>query len=238
MFSKKKCKRCDRKIEKEYDFCPYCGLDFRIEKRAKKQTDFGLLGRDDFSDFRNMDLRMPAGFGGFFNSLLNEVDKQMKDLDSEMAKVDEQDFEALKKKAERGEIQGSGISISISTGNGIKPEIRVNKFGPDGSQHGKAREVKVKRPEMSDDEARKLAKLPRKEAETRVRRMSNKIVYEIELPDVKSLKDVLINKLENSIEIKAFSENVAYFKLLPVNLPILDYELKDSTLFLELSPKG
>ena len=48
------------------------------------------------------------------------------------------------------------------------------------------------------------------------------------------MKDVIINKLENSIEIKAFTKEKVYVKLLPVNLPVLNYKLKDGKLILEL----
>ena len=67
MFNKKKCLRCARKIDKEYDFCPYCGTDFRAGKRFQNEKDFGLLGKDDFSDFPmpSFGMNMP-GFGNLF----------------------------------------------------------------------------------------------------------------------------------------------------------------------------
>ena len=82
----------------------------------------------------------------------------------------------------------------------------------------------------------KLAKLPRKEPETKVRRLTDKIIYEINLPGVKSLKNITVNKLENSIEIKAISKDRAYFKLIPIALPLIRYYLKKESLFLELKP--
>jgi hypothetical protein len=69
-----------------------------------------------------------------------------------------------------------------------------------------------------------------------VRRLSDRIVYEIELPGVKA-SDIIINKLQNSIEIKAFTKEKAFFKLLPVALPILNYYMKQGKLVLELKPE-
>lgn len=225
-----KCRRCNRKVSRDYDFCPYCGLDFRGEKLTKKEQDFGLLGKDDlFSPMPNMNLNMPQGFGGLFNSLLKEVDKQFRELDKEIA-GDKNQTERIRRLP-----NSSGISINISTDNGKQPEIKIETFGKEFSNLNKERasELKIHKSDITDEQAKRISKLPKKEAEARVRRLSNKIVYEIELPGIKNIKNVVINKLENSVEIKAFSEKIAYFKLLPINLPILDYKLKDEKLILE-----
>ena len=47
-----------------------------------------------------------------------------------------------------------------------------------------------------------------------------------------------INKLNNSIEVKAFSDNNVYFKLIPVSLPIERYYLKEGKLVIELKPQA
>jgi len=89
---------------------------------------------------------------------------------------------------------------------------------------------------ISAAKAAKLAKMPKKEPETIVRRLSDRIIYEISVPGVKNIKDVIINKLQNSIEIKAFAKDKVYFKLLPVSLPIKKYKIEDEKLVLELVP--
>ena len=67
-------------------------------------------------------------------------------------------------------------------------------------------------------------KLPKKQPETNVRRFSNKVVYEIDIPGVESIKDVSISQLENSIEIKAVAKKNAYEKIIPIGLPISKYD--------------
>lgn len=226
---RKKCHKCGRKISKDFDFCPYCGYNFRGEQ---EERDFGFLGKNDF--IQDFNVRMPFGFNKLFSSLVKQLDNQFHDLDKELGKpIGEKPKKVISK----------GFSINISTGTGKKPEIKIRGFGP-GFENLRLQEKtkpegikRIKQPEISEYKARKLAKLPKEEAETIVRRLSNRIIYEIKLPGVKKIEDVIINQLENSIEIKAFSKDKAYFKLLPINLPILDFKLDKETLILELKAK-
>ena len=77
-------------------------------------------------------------------------------------------------------------------------------------------------------------KLPKKQPETNIRRFSNKVVYEIEIPGVESIKDVSISQMENSIEIKAVAKKNAYEKIIPIGLPISKYDFSKGKLVLEL----
>ncbi len=221
----KKCKNCNRKIGKDFDFCPYCG------NNVKKETDereFGLLGKEDgfnMDNFFQPTLGM-TGLGKMFNSLLKQIDSQFKEMDKQMTEDKETKIKRF---------PASGISISISNSAGKEPEIKIRGLG--NTEVKQIREAKITN-EISDDEAKMLSKLPKKEAETKVRRLANKLIYELDLPGVKQIKDIIINKLENSIEIKAFSKDKAYFKLIPLNLPILKYDLKDGKLVLELKPSA
>ena len=140
--------------------------------------------------------------------------------------------------------KSSGLSISISTSNGEKPEIKVQGFGPqfqnmsrEVSQNKEEKPVKIPKHGITEERIKSMAKLPREEAETSVRRFSNKIIYEINLPEVKDMKDIIINKLENSVEIKAFSKDRVYVKLIPLGLPLLSYNFKDETLTLEFKAR-
>jgi len=246
---KKKCKRCGKKISKNYDFCPYCGYTDKYEQQEKYQKNYGLLGKSDREDSLASFPQIPFGFGikGFgdiFNSLLKQIDREFKELDKKMLSEKEK---LLKNKKIKGKKfhPTSGISISISSITGKEPEIKIKGFGPEFrnikkqiSKPNQPVEAKITTPKITEEKAKKLSKLPKQEAETKVRRLSNKIIYEISLPEVKSIKDIIINKLENSIEIKAFSKNTVYFKLIPLNLPILKYNLKNQKLILELKPES
>jgi len=222
----KKCVNCGEKIEKDFVFCPYCGIDIMKEEERRN---FGMLGRDD-EDLRSLGLGSGlfggSMFNGLFNNIMKQMNEQMKDMD-----FNDKDFEQGKPKVFK-----RGIKINIGMGNG-NPIIRVNELGNINNKQEKIKEAKLNNI-IDLDKLRRLSELPKEEAHAIVRRLSNKIIYEIELPGVKSMKDILINKLENGIEIKALSKEKSYFKVIPINLPIVKYDLEKGKLFLELKPQN
>ncbi len=140
-----------------------------------------------------------------FNFLVRGL---MKELDKQLRKADS---------GEKIPFQ-EGVSIHIALGG--KPEAITQKS-------------EAKRIRISEEMVKKLSFLPREEAETSVRRMSQKIVYEIALPGVQRLEDIIISRLESSIEIKAIAPDKVFFKLIPLNSPLLGYGLKDGKLVME-----
>ena len=235
MFNKKSCKRCGKKIEKKFSYCPYCGNSINSEK---EKQEYGMLGKNDNLDIFNSGMKMPFGINFLFKNLMKEMEKQFKELDGGMGKE-----KAIKKRDILPTQQQGEISINISSGDGT-PIIRVKSLGDipefkEMEKQLKPAETKknIRKNQISQEKAQELAKLPRQEAESRVRRLSEKVVYEIELPGVNNLRDVIVNELENSIEIKAFAKDKAYFKFLPIGLPLLKYALKNGKLTLELGEK-
>jgi HSP20 family molecular chaperone IbpA len=97
---------------------------------------------------------------------------------------------------------------------------------------------KLKKSQFTAEKQKKFSELKKEEPKTNIRRLSNRVIYELEMPDVKSLEDVSIIKLENSIEIKAIGKEKAYVKRMPINMPVVDYELSDGRLILELGVKN
>ena len=208
MFFKKTCPRCGKKISKSHNYCPYCGMDLRKKPR------------ESFDDLDFSAIRMPFPFGNLFNKLTKELAREL-----DKAWAFDEDGGRVKK----------GISISISNVDGV-PRIKVGNTGRTVRGAGMPKEKQVKRVvrKISKEDIERYAKLPRKEAETNVKRLSNAIIYEISLPGVVDPKDVFINKLHNSIEIKAFGKNKAYFKLIPLDLNIKAYHFGSGKLILEL----
>ena len=70
-----------------------------------------------------------------------------------------------------------------------------------------------------------------------MKRLSGKLVYEFAVPGVNDIQDIIIHKLENSIEVKALSKDKIYSKTININLPILKYSLNKGSLILELQAK-
>ena len=95
------------------------------------------------------------------------------------------------------------------------------------------KELSKLRNNFSEKNMQKLLTLPRTQPSTQVRRLSNKIIYEIDVPGVESLNDVSISQLENSVEIKAVGKDKVYSKLIPINLPINDHKFSKGKLILE-----
>ena len=228
MFNRKKCKRCGEIVKKDYDFCPSCGIKIKEDR-----DDWGMLGKNDFNGLGNIfnEIRLPSGLNMIFNSLIKNLENEFRNMDSQI----ENETRKIEN-APDPRIKRNGISISISTSNGKPPEIRVNQFG--GENDFRRKEIKPERnvqKTFSEDAIKKFSKLPREEPSTNVRRLSNKVVYEIDLPGVNSVEDVSIIKMENSIEIKAVTKDKAYFKLLPIKLPIMNYKISKGKLILELA---
>ncbi|VVB82435.1 Uncharacterised protein [uncultured archaeon] len=225
MFKKKKCERCGKKIEEKYDFCPYCGF----RNNSENLEDFGMLGKNDMMPSFN-DMKLPFGFNTLFNSLMKNLSKE---LDAQLK------GNLMNPPEKPKQIKKDGISISISTfGNG-PPKIKVAQLGDKPVKNTEEKgEKKFKSNLFTKEEAEKFAGLKRKEPKTNIRRLSNKVVYEIEIPGVKSLEDISIIKLENSIEIKAIAKDKSYAKVIPISLPIQNYNLSNGKLILELGIKN
>ena len=69
---KKKCPKCEKKIEKSYDFCPYCGINF---KSKYDEEDYGLLGKNDFV---NKETNPALNMGGsFLDKMINNAMKMI-----------------------------------------------------------------------------------------------------------------------------------------------------------------
>lgn len=219
MFNKKNCKRCGKKINQDYDFCPYCGSS------ETKKEDWGMLGKNDF-DMQTGNIKFPLGFNTLFNSLMKDLNKQMNNMDKEINRETNNP---------QKNPRNSGLSISISTSGNSPPKIKINRFGGEEKITAVKEKKKVfKSKRFSPKQIEKLSKFPKEEPVTEMKRFSEKIVYEINLPDVKSANDISIINLENSIEIKAIGKNKVYTKIIPVNLPIKDYKLSEGRLILEL----
>ena len=222
MFKKKKCQRCKKNVNDKYDFCPSCGNPLNREF----EEDFGLLGKNDFMQMGN-DLQLPFGFNKIFNSLMKNLSKE---LSKELSGTE------FPQKQNAG-IKKNGISIRISTSGNQSPKIKIDSFGNNKpSQKKVVKEIPQKN--LSKESLKKFSGLPKKEPKTNLKRFSDKVVYEIEIPGVKSLDDISIMKLENSIEIKALTKDTVYAKIIPINLPITNYNLSKGKLILELGEEA
>ncbi len=206
----KRCNHCDKKIERNFDFCPYCGVPTK-----NLQEEYGLLGKSDKDSSIQGSKSNNFGFmdkliGSAVNSAMKMFEKELQDIE--------------KKKQSQPKI-GSNLQLYIN-GKRIPIENQQNIEKP-------IKQKKEEAPKVSEETIEKSKKLPRKEAKTKLTRLKDKVVYELDTPGLNSLNNVLINNLENSLEIKAYTERAVYIKTLKVKLPLQSYAIKQDKLFLE-----
>jgi len=213
MFSKK-CSRCSKKISKGYDFCPFCGNNF---KSPLDKENYGIIGKNDIIE----DNLFESFEGSFMDKIFNTAMKMLEKQIREMPNIE---------KEMRKEIQQNKKSIPYPSNLDIQFYVNGEKVFP---QEQEKAPIKIKN-NISDEQIQKFSKFPKQEPNSKLKRLSGKIIYEVEVPGVTDLKDVIISQLENSIEIKALGKDKIYSKTLNLNLPILGYKLEKDNLILEL----
>ncbi|MEM5873127.1 MAG: zinc ribbon domain-containing protein [Candidatus Aenigmatarchaeota archaeon] len=183
------CPCCGKEIEANWAYCPYCGcfLGFRIFDEI---FDRNYL-RDIFEDFDRT-----------FRRVLKEMLKPF-DLEKEPY------------------IRGGGISIVIKSESGKKPKVYVKTFGDYKELEPKIKEnlkKKIGIEEVEEKQEEKVKEIREvkvtEEPEVKIKRELNRIEIEVDLPDVESAKDIEISELEESIEIRAYAKDKAYFKII------------------------
>lgn len=211
---KQKCENCGSLNEKKFSFCSSCGNNLKNMKKEK--DDFGLLGKDDYTE-NDLENQFPQNstltdklIGSVFNSLMKNFDKQFKDQ-----------FKDIEKELDGAEIKNlpNGIRIKIS--------------GPFQTKQKSTRVVTPKTRTIDSDQLKRMSTLPREKAKTNVKRLGNKIVYELTTPGVVSPQDIFISKLENGYEVKAIGEKKVFVNSIPLNLPIKRYSIIKNKLSVE-----
>ena len=205
MIKRKKCPNCGKKLKENYNFCPNCGLPLKINEK-----DWGLLGKKEIKEQKPL---KPEFFSGFGSGMLNKmIGNAMKLIEKEMQKG-----------PQTNPPPNSKLKIMIN-GKEIKPI----------QQNPEKKNTKFLPVEFSKENLKKWSKLNKKEPASNLKRLDDKVQYELEIPGVESIKDISIIKLENSLEIKAIGKNSAYTKIIPINLPLKKYSLLKGKLTLEL----
>lgn len=214
----KKCNNCNEKIIGKYNFCPSCGNS----TKNIGNNELGMLGNNDFEETQSpMGETFIEKMGG---KMINKMfENAIKMIEKEMTKEMKRQQNPNPKNSQKGNFQ-----LFI---NGKK--INVSEVQPK-----KEKKVVEENPiELPNEPLKDYSKFTKKEPKTNVRRLSDKVIYEVSMPGIKSEKDISIVNLENSIEIKGVGKEVAYQKILPVNLPVTGYNLSKGKLVLELGIK-
>lgn len=219
----KKCSKCSRKVKKGFDFCPFCGTPFIAN------GDYGLLGKnDDISELNK--LINSSKNSSFMEKLLNNA---LKMLDKELKQINEQEV-SEERKPSLGNINSIPGNFQLYI-NGKRVNLPGESMKAMPQRIARTPEQKPKEIKIKEEIIMQSAKLPRKEAKTKLTRLKDKVVYELETPGLEDVHNVLINKLESSLEVKAYAKKAVYYKNLAVKLPLMRYGIKpeEGKLFLE-----
>ncbi len=184
------CENCGSKADKSWEFCPSCGASLRV-----------------------------ADAGDLFSEIFERFGQEF----AEMNKMFERQIEAVDItpmfRKPKGIQRGGGFIISIGSSGDKQPQVSVRAFGD-------VDERKIKQQVYNQlgqvEEKPFEQKAPKKvkaygeteEPKTRVEKVGDKVVVEMELPGVKKDSDIEINELESSVEVKAIADKKAFFKIL------------------------
>lgn len=201
---KKKCPSCAKKIEKKFNYCPYCGVSF---KAGNDERDFGMLGRNDSTGNVQQNLGLPFGLNGIMNTLI-------KQLENEIGKMDMDD----------GQDMPRNIKIRVARGPGMNQVV----------QKAPEKKIISDVPRVSEKENERRMSLPKVEGESRVKRLGDTIIYEISTPGIRRKDDVVLTELATGLEVKAYSKDKCYVKFIPLKIEVVDYYVEKEKVIVEI----
>lgn len=208
-FKKKSGEICNNCKSQVKEEFSYCPFCGKsLISKAKQKEDYGMLGAHDGVE-EMMEASAPGITDKMISSLLSSV---MKNLDKQLLK----------------EIENAQVT---NLPNGIKIKI-----GPQPMQKKKT-EAKIVKRALTEDQLKRLSSLPRKEAKTNMKRLADKLVYELATPGVVATDDVFVSRLESGYEVKALGEKKMYVNTLPISLPIKNVILEKNKLIVEFNTK-
>lgn len=173
---------------------------------SRNSSEFGMLGNEDSGDVQE-NVKLPFGMEKMVGSLVKQLEKQMDQIDFSNGNAPK------------------GFKIHVSTGK------------PQNNQHVVREQPKPEEQiieEISSKESIRRGKLPRVDVDSRMKRLSDRIIYEINTPGVKSKGDVILGELATGLEIRAYSKDKCFVKFIPLKVEVIGYYLKNETLFVEL----
>ncbi len=215
----RRCPHCGKVVSEKFKYCPYCGERLLSEF----EEEFPLLPR----------------FEGF-ESIFREIEREFERLDRMLSS--RSSFFSIPRIFWKGSprVRGGGISITIHSATGKEPRVEVKTFGdykrfePEIRRRLGIPPKGVVEEEETLEEKVMKAKVT-EEPEAKVERKGKKRIITIELPGVKASEDVNVKRLEQSIEVRAFAGDKAYFKLIPIpKNASVEYKFEDEKLVLEV----
>ncbi|MDH3352860.1 MAG: zinc ribbon domain-containing protein [Nanoarchaeota archaeon] len=199
-------KKCPSCAKKVERKFNYCPHCGASFKASQESEDFGMLGRDDSNNKIQEEIKLPFGVEKIMNSLIKQLEKQMGTVDF-------------------GNAQGmpKGIKIRVARG---PPQIRQLNQG----EPPRKSQLTI----VSKEENDRRTSLPKVEVESKVKRIADTIIYEINAPGVQNKEDVVVTELASGLEIKAYSRDKCYVKFIPLKVEVIAYHVEKEKVIVEL----
>jgi RNA polymerase subunit RPABC4/transcription elongation factor Spt4 len=169
-----------------------------------RDEDMGMLGATDSGRIQE-ELKLPFGVEKIMGSLVKQLEKQLENMDLD-------DKEGMPK----------GFKIQIARGPMVHGVVQNNV--------PKKRMTSV----VSREEGERRANLKKTEAESKVKRIGDVIIYEIKAPGIMRKEDVVITELETGIEIRAYAQDRCYVKVIPMKVEILGMRIDREKISVEM----
>jgi len=209
---KRRCLSCGEIIDLTWKFCPSCG----------EEQQQGLFG-EFFSEFEKELRRITGSFERRHN------------------------FEAFDATPMFSR-SGGGFSVKVTRRNNEEPKVEVRTFGnvrPEDIERnirGLPPNAPLKegfvRIENSPRQATQTSRKPGKISEplSKIMTEGERVIVELSLPNVSSLKDIEVTELESSIEVRGYGKEESYFKIIaiPEGAKVVGKSFSGGTLRLEL----
>ncbi|MEM5811138.1 MAG: zinc ribbon domain-containing protein [Candidatus Aenigmatarchaeota archaeon] len=172
-----------------------------------------------------------CGYNLSFESRFDYFGKSLREIEEEFEKLFE--FELPRFEIKPLGPGFHGIRITFSSRSGEEPKIEVKTYGKYKEYEPEIKKrlgIKVPIEEVEEEKEREVKVT--EEAPFRVITEGKKKIIEMDLPGVKSINDIKIKKLSQSIEVRAYTKDKAYFSLIPIEggEHIVDKELKNEKL--------
>ena len=199
-------KKCPSCAKKVERKFSYCPHCGALLKNTRKQEDFGMLGLEDSNNVIHEEIKLPFGIEKIMNSLIKQLEKQMGVTDI-------------------GNIQGIPKGIKIQIARAPQQNGQMIRQVP--------QEMRQQQIPSREENSRRM-NLPKVEGESKVKRIADIIIYEINTPGVKKKEDVVVTELASGLEIKAYSKNQCYVKFIPLKVEVIEYHVEKEKVIVEL----
>ncbi|MFQ5975739.1 MAG: zinc ribbon domain-containing protein [Candidatus Hydrothermarchaeales archaeon] len=221
------CHNCGSKVGEKWMYCPRCGA--QIDSRDE-------FIKPSFVEFPD------------FGSLLEDIVKGIDEMTNLFGKKrDEKDFKKVRRDFRdlfNLPLGVGGVSVRISSTDTKEPRVDIKTFG-----NLRGHEEYLKNllgihmgEEKAVDEPEERVLIPKKppkvteEPKTTISRTDGRLEFRINVPGVKSETDINVRQIQESIEVRAYIGDKAYFTLfsIPPSSKICSKRLQNEVIIIEV----